>query len=488
MRLPVKSSCREDLIELRLLESVAEHQLITHDRIDYSFFDALSNAICLFHSVSFSAEKDELSCKTLPPGFETYIKNKNYQNKWNSEKLIEMIDPVLRSELKMLVNTITYSTTTTAPYIMNITDPLTLKIIVDLCKKLNLHVAVYNIKHTTGIRNQFELEDNTCVYDDMVNLGDQVLSVKPRPMINKTINVDGSSMTPRKISIAYRHARYPGIYVDSKQPNSAYSLILSKTSHSDEIIIDEISNPYKSPLADIAPNFIVHDYRVYVNMYASMRQTVQSMVNFVFEGDSDDVHDVLHDEKNLITDAHSNTQSKPSDLTQIVLEGMMKKHQKLKGSIEETSVHIDNLIKRKAYLKQLLDAFQCMMRAEETCINNLHMILKNVTKNHDNGFEQNPELLLETTETLSIVSSVMESLHIRDMEIKKMMSEIIMEIKKKQLVNTMKTQNLTALNKYISDLHKKYITAQEINKDQRTESNIDADGFITPHRRNRNDK
>lgn len=526
---------QQDLGELKLLERPPDVELDSTSQTksciqDLSFFETLSNAMCILHA-SNSNDRDHTDTlemyKNIPPGFEAYVKNKLFQNRWSCHRIFDMIDPVLRQRLSTSINPESEPIFNAKGGVMNMSDPLTVKVIVDLCKKLNLHIVIYGIKSVDPVnkkRSSYESEEDMTIYDDMIYLGNQILCVKPRSTFNKTINVVGSPMLPRKISIAYRvtswRANFGRADHSSRQHNETgktqdmFSLILSKTPHSEELKVgNQISNPYLSPLADVATRYYVHDYRAESDVYESLQRIAKSVVDFVFvEPDTipikitkttqnsqlvkqnetpTDLGKELYSE--LCTEPRTDLYVPPEPVPimpiarvrvirdkygilsnyQIVLNALKDKHSKLVSSIDLTEKQIDALVKRESYLKLLLSSFQCMMSAEDVCVKNLQLILGNVTKSQSverqidvqvqNGeakssstAEHKQELVTETKDTLSIVGKVMGSLHTKEEDIKKMMIENDSEIKKKRIVKDMKIQSLYGLTKYITDLETSY--------------------------------
>lgn len=491
---------------LRTLESCESNQnhnldLIRtqsyHAKFDFSFFDTLSNAICLLHKQSNSDEDKQLN---PPPGFEQYAKNKYFQKRWCRDKIISMIDPVLRTRINTLMNTETsqFSSDLNNDIVhspMSFRDPMTIKIVVDLAQKLNLHITFYRlnyVKKTTKEKDSYESADSeSCVYDSEIQIGKQTLCVKPRLTFNKMGNIMEPQLIPKKISIAYHGDLYRDDVMFDHPINrdAAYSLILSKTPHSEELCRSDehlkLTNIYSSPLADNAVNFRIHDYSADKMIHEDLQRVSKSVYDNVYY---DSVyHDSVCDEKFTDTTtvpvvisttpknhclftpvielntAHVQNasdavfvESSPRTKHHIIKDVLKEMQCSVKNAIDDVSTNINGLVKRGEYLGLLLSSFQCVLDAKSISFMNLHKIMHNiectVVENGSLDQENEKELYAETRNTLSLIQSTFTELDKKYRCIKAMIDANDTNIRKKRLNRDLQIDNLNRIDKYIADL------------------------------------
>ena len=227
---------------------------------DMSFFKAISIGQCILLMDKFDPldelKKDGKSVKStsLPPGFEKNIKNKLLHEKWDIDKLIKMIDSTILDKLKLefMKNKNNF---------MNLQKSATVEAITNLCTKLNINLAIYKIKN---ILSKDKINNNITLENMIFNIN---------------MNIRSS-----KISIAY--------WDNDNVRREAFTLILSKTSHSDEIKMDNTLCP---------TNYTINTY-TFNEKYDSMMNTAMSVYDDVFsyQNHSDSIIDKLNEKKNKL--------------------------------------------------------------------------------------------------------------------------------------------------------------------------------------------
>ena len=293
---------------------------------DMSFFKSISIAQC-FLSMEKIDPLEELKkngkiikSTSLPPGFEKNIKTKLLQEKWDINKLIKMIDPTILEKLKLefMKNKNNF---------MNLQKPATVDAITDLCIKLNINLAIYEIKRNLS---KDKISNNNITLENMI------------------FNINMNTRIP-KISIAYWDK-------DPEHNREAFTLILSKTTHSDSL--DNILCPI---------NFTVNNYTLN-NKYDSMMNTALSVYDDVFS-----------------IQTHS----------EIIMDRLNEKKNKLISSIQIKKEYIKCLINKSIELNHLIKSLSGLISIEQS--------LKNF-KNEDNKdlyifnnkYEEIQKILIDT--------------------------------------------------------------------------------------------
>ncbi|VBB18854.1 hypothetical protein YASMINEVIRUS_1386 [Yasminevirus sp. GU-2018] len=139
-----------------------------------------------------------------------------------------------------------------------VSDPEIIRMIAEVCRKLNLHIFVYNVEPVY----------DTSVRFDTVSIGKVMLEVRPRPSFDKTITSYGAISNPRKVAIAYNPRA--GCY-------RRYSLIASGIPSVPIVKLDTVYTIATKSCMCVGVN------RYYVDTYKELRTLAEKVAEFVLK-------------------------------------------------------------------------------------------------------------------------------------------------------------------------------------------------------------
>lgn len=177
---------------------------------------------------------------------------------------------------------------------MDITNSFHIRILSDICKKLNIHLVIYEVV--------FIGKGYGVSFDDNVILGKKIVDLKHCSYFKKEVNMNRSTLSPRKISFAYwgyissiNGYRVNMTDIDHQNVHfkESYTLICSKTDHSDKLSTDHNSS---YPIYHTKRRFKVQEY--VFNETEALESTATRVAEFVLE----ELEKSMTQKETLVTD------------------------------------------------------------------------------------------------------------------------------------------------------------------------------------------